>query len=111
MRGWLRGVSSVVRERRSGGVADVAGWRAWAFPGPLSTGMEYARLLDARSVAAGRVALEEFKDVWRSDPYEILAQETNPPGGESVSPGENEDCEGMANPQNGEFAPNRIEGC
>lgn len=94
---WLRkqaapGVSSVVSQsdsERGADYADLTAWLSLTAVGRSSTGMEYARRLDARSVASGQMAEEEFRDLWNTDPYEILARQTNPPAPVPLYGGEN----------------------
>lgn len=103
-----RPVSSVVREsdsERDADYADLAGWKACAAVGNLSAGMEYMRRLDARSVAAGQMAVEEFREMWGTDPPEIFASQVSPRPARRLYGGECAPTDRALREKHGESAP------
>lgn len=80
-------VSSEFPENDSEADADFRDLAAYFAAGASvrGAGSAYARRLDARSVRAGQMSIEQFCDVWGSvNPYEILAENANRHGAESV---------------------------
>lgn len=107
------GVSSEFPERRSEAMADyldLASYLSLGGTGARGAGAVYARRLDARSVRAGQMSVEQFSDVWGNvDPYEILEDNANRHDGVSVYGGETVEHSGRRRYVPGLFRSNRAE--
>lgn len=106
------GVSSEFSQGGSAADADHRDLAAYFAAGASvrGAGAVYARRLDARSVLCGQMSTEQFSDVWGAvNPYEILANDANRHGGDSVYGGEPARHLGASSNVPGFFASNRQE--